>query len=201
MLQTVRSHNAHETRKVEKLTSPKHTLVESMHCAKPHLQSCFVLWQRGSKKDKVFVAITSALTWARTNSHPAPTPAAVIANEDSTQGESHSLTGRLAQPDANTALDQAAAALAQHSITADAAEPSADEEEVIAPEPPVDLTAADADKRMATASSRGVLEAERTILAATSDHFKTYVVCPGLLYGMDAMPMWQLHCQMSARME
>ena len=113
----------------------------------------------------------------------------------------HSLTGRLAQPDANSALDQAAAALAQHSMNADAAGPLADEEEVIAPEPPVDLTSADADKRMATASSRGVLEAERTILAATSHHFKTYVICPGLLYGMDAMPMWQLRCQISASME
>ena len=57
------------------------------------------------------------------------------------------------------------------------------EGEALEPEPPADLTSADADRRMASATARAVLEAERTILTANTRHFKTYVVCPGLLYG------------------
>ena len=47
----------------------------------------------------------------------------------------------------------------------------------------VKLSAADADRRKAAACARAVLEAERTILAAASKDLKTYIVCPGVLYG------------------
>ena len=49
--------------------------------------------------------------------------------------------------------------------------------------PAVQLTAADADRRKAAACTRSVLQAERTILAAASKDLKTYVVCPGILFG------------------
>ena len=45
------------------------------------------------------------------------------------------------------------------------------------------LSSADADRRKAAACARAVLEAERIILAAASKSLKTYVVCPGVLYG------------------
>lgn len=41
---------------------------------------------------------------------------------------------------------------------------------------------------MASATAQGILEAERTILAANTRRFKTYVICPGLLYGVTANP-------------
>lgn len=45
------------------------------------------------------------------------------------------------------------------------------------------LTIADADRRKAAACARTVLEAERTVLAAATRDLRTYVVCPGVLYG------------------
>lgn len=45
------------------------------------------------------------------------------------------------------------------------------------------LSSADVDRRKAAACARTVLEAERVILAANSKSLKTYVVCPGVLYG------------------
>ena len=45
------------------------------------------------------------------------------------------------------------------------------------------LTSADADRRRASASVRHILQAERTILAAGNKVLKTYVICPGILYG------------------
>ena len=47
----------------------------------------------------------------------------------------------------------------------------------------VSLTSADAACRKSAACARTVLEAERTILAAASKTLRTYVICPGILYG------------------
>lgn len=47
----------------------------------------------------------------------------------------------------------------------------------------VSLTSTDAACRKAAACARSVLEAERTILAAASKTLRTYVICPGILYG------------------
>ena len=139
----------------------------------PGLCGHAVLLQRGTKKERVFIAITSALTWARTNSpsHSTTADPSTLPHADSTQ------------PDANTALDQSASSLPEHSLSTDAAGMADFEGEALEPQPPADLTSADADRRMATATARAVLEAELTILAANTRHFKTYVVCPGLLYG------------------
>ena len=45
------------------------------------------------------------------------------------------------------------------------------------------LSSANADVRRAAACARNILQAERTILAASNKLLKTYVICPGLLYG------------------
>lgn len=45
------------------------------------------------------------------------------------------------------------------------------------------LTSTNAACRKAAACARSVLEAERTILAAASKTLRTYVICPGILYG------------------
>ena len=47
----------------------------------------------------------------------------------------------------------------------------------------VSLTSTNAACRKAAACARSVLEAERTILAAASKTLRTYVICPGILYG------------------
>lgn len=45
------------------------------------------------------------------------------------------------------------------------------------------LSSTDVHRRKAAACARTVLEAERVILAANSKSLKTYVICPGVLYG------------------
>ncbi len=72
------------------------------------------------------------------------------------------------QKDSSTAGQSDDAAM---SGTADAAQPT------------VSLTSTDAACRKAAACARTVLEAERTILAAASKTQRTYVICPGVLYG------------------
>jgi len=72
------------------------------------------------------------------------------------------------QKDSSTAGQSDDAAM---SGTADAAQPT------------VSLTSTDAACRKAAACARTVLEAERTILAAASKTLRTYVICPGILYG------------------
>ncbi len=72
------------------------------------------------------------------------------------------------QKDSNTAGQSDDAAI---SGTADAAQST------------VSLTSTDAACRKAAACARSVLEAERTILAAASKTLRTYVICPGILYG------------------
>ena len=53
------------------------------------------------------------------------------------------------------------------------------------------ISSTDADRRKASACARTVLEAERIILAAASKTLKTYVVCPGVLYGEYSCAMGQ----------
>ena len=123
--------------------------------------------QKQSGKEQVFIAVTTPLTWARTQllsdslipaMQPVQQPAAdsspaMQPPEDVPENSEH--TG------ATVTAVQDAAEMFQ-SVT---------------------LSSEHADSRRPAACARAVLEAERTILAAANTDLKTYVVCPGVLYG------------------
>ena len=121
--------------------------------------------QKQSSQEQFFVAITTPLSWARTqllsdSVSPVVQPVQQSATDSSI-------------PDADPAQD-----VVGNSEHTDAAMQNAAEGTLS-----MTLSSADASRRTAAACARTVLEAERFILAAASKTLKTYVVCPGVLYG------------------
>ncbi len=126
--------------------------------------------QKLSTAEQVFIVITTPLTWARTQLVPAAAMTAVQSELHAASMQSSEMPTDMttSQKDSSTAGQSDDAAI---SGTADAAQST------------VSLTYSDAACRKAAACARTVLEAERTILAAASKSFRTYVICPGILYG------------------
>ncbi|KAL3158250.1 hypothetical protein ABBQ38_010502 [Trebouxia sp. C0009 RCD-2024] len=123
--------------------------------------------QKQSSKEQVFVAVTTPLTWART------------------QLVSESLTPAV-QPVQQSATDILPAAeprqdVLDNSEHTDAAVTAVQSTAEMSQS--IKLSNAHANSRRPAACARAVLEAERTILAAANTNLKTYVVCPGILYG------------------
>ncbi|DBA71290.1 TPA: Adenylate kinase 7 [Trebouxia sp. C0005] len=129
--------------------------------------------QKLSTAEQVFIVVTTPLTWAKTQLVPAAAMTAVQSEQRELQAASmqpsDTPTDMITSPkDASTAGPSDDATI---SGTADAAQST------------VSLTSADAACRKSAACARTVLEAERTILAAASKTLRTYVICPGILYG------------------
>lgn len=121
--------------------------------------------QKQSSQEQFFVAITTPLSWARTQLLSGPLSPAVQPVQQSATDSSIP----------NTDHAQDVIGNSEHTDTAmqNAAEGTLS----------MTLSSADANRRKAAACARTVLEAERIILAAASKTLKTYVVCPGVLYG------------------
>ena len=116
--------------------------------------------QRQSSQEQFFIAITTPLSWARTQLLSGPASPAVQPVQQSAIDSSVPYTNPAQDEHDDTAMQNAA-------------------EEALSST----LSSADADRRKAAACARTVLEAERIVLAAASKTLKTYVVCPGVLYG------------------
>lgn len=121
--------------------------------------------QKQSGQAQCFVAITTPLSWARTQLLSDPASTAV-------QPVQQSATER-SVPDTDPAQDLVGNSELNNAAMQNAAEKALS----------TTLSSADAERRKAAACARAVLEAERIILAAASKSLKTYVVCPGVLYG------------------
>ena len=131
--------------------------------------------QKQAKSEQVFVAITTPLTWARTQLLSKSAVSALQPVQPSVAVGSSAFT----DPPAET-LDTA-----EQADTAPIALQTTQPEAV---QPPHKLTAADSVRRRAATCGRSVLEAERAILAAASRTLRTYVICPGVLYGQASRP-------------
>ena len=131
--------------------------------------------QKLSTAEQVFIAITSPLTWARTQL----TSAAARSALQLAQGElsTSNIQAFDAHRDIGASLDITSYGQADGAAVSDFAET------VSATHSMISLTAADSDRRKPAACARSVLEAERIILAAANKYLKTYVICPGILYG------------------
>lgn len=124
--------------------------------------------QKQSSGEQFFIAITTPLSWARTQLLPdSSSPPVQPVQQPAT---SSSVLDTDASQEVTDSLEHTDAALtAIHHAAEDVS---------FAP-----LSSADVDRRKAAACARTVLEAERVILAANSKSLKTYVICPGVLYG------------------
>lgn len=126
-----------------------------------------LIMQKESSKEQVFIAVTTPLTWART-------PLMSASLTPAMQPVQQSATDSLPVTDPpQDALDNS-----EHTDTAETAVQSTAEQSQSGK-----LSSAHADSRRPAACARAVLEAERAILAAANTNLKTYVVCPGILYG------------------
>lgn len=131
--------------------------------------------QKQSHAEQVFIAVTTPLTWART---ALASNAAMPAEQSEHSQPLASNEAADVIADANTSLPNSSAS--EQPGVADQPETASAALQLLS------LTGADADRRRAAACARSVLEAERTILAAATKTFKTYVICPGVLYGEQA---------------
>ena len=152
---------------------------------------CLSGLQKLATTETVFIAITTPLSWARTSLAYSPALAAV-------------------QPaPGKPSSDASSCLLTESDADLDLQLPSSPDELTVVPAPPIEvippeaasppqrwlsLTAANADRRKPAASARTILEAERTILAAANKLLKTYVICPGILYGRSTSSSFLLQC-------
>lgn len=124
--------------------------------------------QKQSSGEQFFIAITTPLSWARTQLLPDPaSPPVQPVQQPAT---SSSVLDTDPSQEVTDSLEHTDAALTAIQHAAEDVSSAA-------------LSSADADRRKAAACARTVLEAERVIFAANSKSLKTYVVCPGVLYG------------------
>ncbi|DBA87705.1 hypothetical protein WJX77_003659 [Trebouxia sp. C0004] len=129
--------------------------------------------QKVSTAEQVFIVITTPLTWARTQLVPAAAMTAV----QSEQRELHAASMQSSDTPTDMTTSQ------KDSSTAGQSDDAAMSGTVDAAQSTSSLAFTDAACRKAAACARTVLEAERTILAAASKTLRTYVICPGILYG------------------
>lgn len=123
--------------------------------------------QKQSSKEQVFIAVTTPLSWARTQLLSDSGNSAVQLVQ---QSATDSLPAT--EPPQDTLDDS------EHTGAASTALQNTVEDSQI-----FKLSSAHADRRKPAACARAILEAERTILAAATTDLRTYIVCPGILYG------------------